>query len=359
MVMPGTSNRLSWGILATGKIARSFARDVARSRHGRVVAVGSRSRLNAGDFARAFNVPCAHASYEDLLADPDVQAVYLATPHPQHGEWAIKAAGAGKHVLCEKPAGLNHAEVLAMARAAREHRVVFMEAFMYRCHPQTERIVEIIRGGALGEIKLIQAAFGFDCPFDPASRIWSNAAGGGGILDVGCYPVSMARLLAGAAAGLPFLDPVEVTGAGQLHPQTGVDVVAAATLKFATGLVAQIAASIGVSQDNSLWIYGTGGRLHVPAPWIPPSNGAEARMSLHRQGRTEEISVVTPDPLYALEADAFAAAVAAGLAEVPAMSVDDSLGNMAALDRWRAAIGLLYEQEKLGRNANAQGITTR
>ena len=345
------------GILATGRIAGSFARGVDRSLHGRLAAVGSRSRANAERFAREFPGLRVHASYEALLADPGVQAVYIATPHPQHVEWAVRAAAAGKHVLCEKPAGLTHAEMVIMAEAARAHSVLFMEAFMYRCHPQTAKIVEMVRQGLLGEIKLIQSAFGFNAPFDPGSRLWSNAMAGGGILDVGCYPVSMARLLAGAAVGAPFLDPVEVTGAGQLHPETGVDLVAAATLRFPTGLVAQVSASLGVEQDNTLRVYGTHGMLRVPAPYNPSCGIQPAHFFLHRQGREETISVVAQSALYELEADAFASAVAQGFREVPAMTVADSLGNMATLDRWRAAIGLVYEQEKPGQ-ANTQAAAT-
>jgi predicted dehydrogenase len=352
------AQRLAWGILATGRIAGSFARGVDRSQLGRLVAVGSRSRENAERFARDFPALCAHASYEALLDDPEVDAVYIATPHPQHVEWAVRAAAAGKHVLCEKPAGLTHTEMVTMAEAARAHSVVFMEAFMYRCHPQTAKIAGMVRDGVLGEIKLIQGSFGFNAPFDPQSRLWSNATAGGGILDVGCYPVSMARLLAGASVGAPFLDPVEVTGAGQLHPETGVDVVAAATLRFSGGLVAQVAASLGVEQDNTLRVYGTEGMLRVPAPYKPSCGEVPARFFLHRQGREEEISIVTPGTLYELEADAFATAVAEGRHEVPAMTVADSLGNMATLDRWRAAIGLVYEQEKSGQRPPTQATVT-
>jgi predicted dehydrogenase/diketogulonate reductase-like aldo/keto reductase len=337
---------LGWGILATGRIAGIFAQGVARSQLSRLVAVGSRTAASAERFAREFGVPRAHGSYEALLADPEVQAVYIAVPHPQHVEWAVKAAEAGKHILCEKPIGLNRAEAMVMAEAAREHGVLLMEAFMYRCHPQTAKIVELVRGGVLGEVKLVQASFGFNAPFDAASRLWANASGGGGILDVGCYPVSLARLIAGAMAGRPFLDPVAVTGAGQLHPETGVDVVAAATLKFANGLVAQVATSVGVGQDNSARIYGTAGMLHVPSPWIPPSEGQAAKLLLHKDGKVEDIEIVTPAALYGLEADAVAQALAAGRRETAAMSVADTLGNMATLDAWRAAVGLVYEQEK-------------
>lgn len=340
------STSLSWGILSTGRIAGIFAQGVARSQQGRLAAVGSRSQASADRFAKEFNVPKAHGSYEALLADPTVQAVYIATPHPQHVEWAVKAAEAGKHILCEKPIGLNHAELMVMAEAARANNVLLMEAFMYRCHPQTAKIVEIVRSGVLGEIRLVQAAFGFNAGFNATSRLWANEAAGGGILDVGCYAVSMSRLIAGAISGAPFLDPIAVSGSGQLHPETGVDVVAAGTLKFANGLVAQVSTSVGVTQDNSVRIYGTAGMLHVPSPWIPPSDGTPAKMTLNVGGKVEEIIVSTPANLYGLEADAVAVALAAGLREVPAMSVADSLGNMAALDAWRAAIGLTYEQEK-------------
>lgn len=340
------NHRLGWGILSTGRIAGVFATGVARSQHGRLVAVGSRAAASAERFAREFGVPRAHGSYEALLADPEVQAVYVATPHPQHVEWVIKAAEAGKHVLCEKPIGLNHAEAMVMAAAAREHGVLLMEAFMYRCHPQTAKVVEIVRSGVLGEIKLVQAAFGFNAGFNPQSRLWANDAAGGGILDVGCYPVSMARLIAGAASGQPFANPINVTGSAQLHPQTGVDVVAAATLKFADGLIAQVSTSIGLSLDNAVRIYGTQGMLHVPSPWIPPSESAAAVVHLHKDGKVEDITVQTGAHLYALEADAVAAALAANQREVAAIPVADTLGNLATLDAWRASAGLIYEQEE-------------
>jgi predicted dehydrogenase/diketogulonate reductase-like aldo/keto reductase len=339
------SNRLAWGILATGSIAGTFAKGVAKSEHGRLAAVGSRSQASAARFAAEFGVPVAHASYAALLADPAVQAVYIATPHPQHCEWAIRAAQAGKHILCEKPLGLNHAEAMVMAEAARANGVLLMEAFMYRCHPQTEKIVELVRSGALGTVKLVQAAFGFYT--DPAAgrRLWDNAAGGGGILDVGCYPVSFARLIAGASSALPFLNPASVSGNARLHPATGVDDTAAASLQFANGMIAQVSCSIGLQQDNSARIYGTKAMLHIPQPWVPPAEGAATTMFLHAAGSVQEIGCTTPGNLYGLEADAVALALAAGQREVAAVTVADTLGNLAALDAWRNAAGLVYAQE--------------
>jgi predicted dehydrogenase len=335
------SERLSWGIIATGGIARTFARGVAHSKLGRVAAVGSRTAEAARKFADEFGVPRAHGSYEALLADAEVRAVYIATPHPQHVEWVERAAAAGKHVLCEKPLAMTRADAERAVEACRRHGVLLMEAFMYRCHPQTANIVELVRGGALGRVRLVQATFSFSLPFDPGHRLFNKALGGGGILDVGCYPVSLARLVAGAARGEPFADPVGVAGAVEVHPEAGVDVCAAATLQFADGLIAQVSAGVSLQQDNSARIYGTDGWLHVPEPWIPAREGGAVRMELHRAGKpdAEEIVVWTGEWLYGIEADAFASALAAGLREVPQMSPADTLGNMAVLDAWAACAG--------------------
>lgn len=337
-----------WGVLSTGRIAGVFARGVAASASGRVVAVGSRAAAGAARFAAAHGVAPerAHASYDALLADPEVEAVYIATPHPEHRAWAIRAAEAGKHVLCEKPAALNHADATAMIAAARRADVLFMEAFMYRCHPQTAKIVELVRDGAIGAVRQVRASFGFHCEFDAASRIWNRALGGGGILDVGCYPVSFARLIAGAATGAAFADPVAVDGAGVLDPRTGVDVHAVATLRFAGGLFAQVATGIGAMLENTACVVGEAGRIEVPHPWIITKGGGKPTIRLHRRGAEgpEEITVAAPD-VYSLEADAFAAALRVGARAVPAMTPDDTLGNLAALDHWRAAVGLRYPGE--------------
>ncbi|MET0262439.1 MAG: aldo/keto reductase [Rariglobus sp.] len=345
--MNSSSSPLRWGILSTGRIAGVFTQGVAASQNSRVVAVGSRSLESAQKFAAQHSIANAHGSYEALLADPEVEAIYVATPHPQHAEWVIKAAEAGKHILCEKPMGLNHAEAMVMVQAARTHGVVLMEAFMYRCHPQTAKIAEVIRSGVLGTVGLVQATFSFKTDYNATSRLWANHAGGGGILDVGCYAVSMARLVAGAASGKAFLDPVSVTGAAVLHPESGADVYTAATLQFSNNVIAQVACGVGLNQDNVVRIYGSAGWLHVPSPWVINRDGGSSKLVLHKAGAPapEEI-VIEGAALYALEADAFAAAVRAGLRDVPQMSTDDTLGNLATLDQWRTAIGLTYEAEK-------------
>lgn len=337
---------LNWGLLATGKIAAKFAKGVAASKTGRVVAVGSRTQKGADAFAKEHGIARAHGSYEALLADPEVQAVYISTPHPWHCEWTVKAAQAGKHILCEKPMGMHAAEVDQMFAAARRHGVFAMEAFMYRCLPQTARVSEIVGSGVLGDVGLVQATFGFHMPFDAKSRLWNNQLGGGGILDVGCYPVSFARLVAGAAEGqgAHFANPIEVSGSGATHPQTGVDVWAAATLKFSCGMVAQLATSVGLQQENTARIYGTKGWLHVLEPWVPSRNeGRAARLRLYVAGAEPE-DIVIPYQVgeYTLEADAVAAAIAGGKREAAQMSWADSLGNAAVLDKWLACVGVKY-----------------
>src|SRR6478672_3748201 len=248
------SSNIRWGILGAGAIAKAFARGVQSSNTGTLSAVASRSQAKADQFGSDFNIPRRHGSYEALLADDQVDAVYICTPHPMHAEWAMRAAEARKHILVEKPFALNFHEASAIIEAAIANDVFAMEAFMYRCHPQTARLVELIREKALGEIRVIQASFSFHAGFNPESRLFSNALAGGGIMDVGCYPVSMSRLIAGAARGADFADPVEVKATGHLG-QTGVDEWAIASLKFPGEILAQLATGVSVNQENVVRIF--------------------------------------------------------------------------------------------------------
>jgi predicted dehydrogenase/aryl-alcohol dehydrogenase-like predicted oxidoreductase len=340
------TEHLRWGIIGPGGIAHNFAKGVLHSKTGKLVAVGSRRQEKADLFGKEYNVPNRHGSYEALLADPEVDAVYVATPHPMHAEWAIKSAEAGKHVLCEKPLAINHAEAMAIVEAAHENDVFLMEAFMYRCHPQTRRLVELVRQGAIGRVCMIQATFSFQAGTDPNSRLMNNALAGGGIMDVGCYPVSFARLIAGAAVGADFAEPFEVKGCGRLG-ETNVDEWAAAVLKFPGDIVAQVATGVRLNQDNAARIYGLDGTITVPWPWIPGREGGEGRILLQRKGaQQEEIVVKSDEWLYGIEADTVAANVERRQAPSPAMSWGDSLGNARVLDRWRAEIGLSYAPDR-------------
>ena len=335
-------NKLAWGIISTGRIAKRFARGLAVSKTGELIGVASRTQEAADAFGNEFNVPRSYGSYEELLADPDIQAVYIGTPHPMHAEWAVKAAEAGKHILCEKPMTMNWAEAMSVVEAARRNDVFLMEAFMYRCNPQTAKIVELIRDKVIGDVKIIQATFSIMAGNDPKSRIMSNELGGGGILDVGCYCASMSRLVAGTALGLPFADPTEVKGFGVLNECCGTDEYAVAVLKFPGDILAQLSCGIHLNQENVVRIFGTEGNIFIPSPWIV---GEQSKIIVNRNGQEpQEIEIQSSD-LFGIEADVVAACIENRQAAPPAMTWDDTLGNMKTLDRWRLEIGLIYNSE--------------
>jgi len=340
------TEKLNWGIITTGWIARKFATDLRQSRTGRLVAVGARKLADAEKFAADFGSARAHGSYAELLADPDVQAVYIGTPHPGHSEWAIKAAQAGKHVLCEKPLTLSLAETERVIEAARKNRVLLMEAFMYRFHPQTMKLVELVRSGAIGELRLIRASFNVICNFDPEHRMFKKSLGGGSILDLGCYPVSFSRHIAGAALGRPFADPVEFWGLGRLHPAAGTDEYASAVARFPGDVVAELSCGSTVLNNHSAQIYGTKGWIDVPNPFTPGLEGREEEITLFRTDGTAPEKIVIRSPgvgLYAYEADAVAGAIARGDSEVSLASWADTAGNARIIDAWLESVGLSYE----------------
>jgi len=344
-----SSAQLNWGILSTGAIARCFANAIANGDAGKVVAVGSRSAASANAFADEFDIPHRHASYEALLADGDVQAVYLAPPHPFHAEWAIKACEAGKHVLCEKPLTLNVHQAHAIVQAARQAGVFFMEAFMYRCHPQTAKLVELLKQGVIGQVRMVRSTFGFGGgdKINPAGRTFANELAGGGIMDVGCYPVSMARLIAGAVDGKPFANPTKVKALGQVG-ETRVDEWAAAVLQFDNGIIAQVATSVRASLENTTHIVGAHGTITLPDPWQASRGDATAgKIIVRAKGDEQVFEPATDYNSFSFEAAHMARAIAGGAAEAtsPAMTWADSLGNMETLDKWRAEVGVVFDAE--------------
>jgi len=284
-----------------------------------------------------------------------VDAVYISLIHPQHAEWAVAAARSGKHILVEKPMAMSAAQAFTMIDAAKSNDVFLMEAFMYRCHPQMARLAELIRGGAIGDVLMIRSTFSFQVPFDESSRLFNKALGGGGLLDVGCYPVSMSRFIAGAAVGSPFADPISVKACGVIGP-SGVDTYTAATVEFPHGIIAELVCGIGCEMPIEVIAYGTKGRLSMPKPWLPssPARWALKPLPMDTHWPSEKILVWSsdqPEPreiviaadrdLYSYEADTVDRHIPDR--QAPAMGWDDSMGNMRLLDRWRGEIGLSYE----------------
>jgi len=357
-----SDNPIRWGIIGPGTIARTFADGVAHSRTGKLVAIATRNPDKPG-LADGFPGARIVKGYEALLTDKEVDAIYIATPHTGHAEWAIKAIRAGKHVLVEKPIALSAYDAEAIYHEAKKAGVFACEAFMYRVHPQTEKLIELVKSGTIGEIRIIRSSFGFSMgTYKPEHRLFANETAGGGILDVGGYPVSMARLIAGAAAGKPFLEPEKVAGVAHLG-QSGVDEWASAVLKFPNEIIAEVSCSIMAQQDNVLRIIGSQGRIEVKDFWFASGHkGGVGKIEIFRNGEQETIEVKEDRWLYSFEADAAGDAIRAGEKEFrsPGMSWADSINNLKVLDQWRASVGLEYGVEKaVKRTLNIAGGTVQ
>jgi predicted dehydrogenase len=330
---------LGWGVIGTGAIASDFTRSLRGSKLCRVVSVCGSAPEKARAFARRWKLPSFSASLPDLLERPDVQAVYVATPHPLHEPHAISCIEAGKHVLCEKPFTLDAAGAERVIDSARRRGTFLMEAFMYRCHPLIEALAAELKAGVIGEVRHVRADFGFSVPRAPSSRLFNPALGGGAILDVGCYPMSLVRLIAGVVSGEPFAEPVAIRGAGFLGA-SGVDEIASATLRFASGMTAEVACAVRHHLGTRVVIFGELGRVVLPNPWLPGGerHGRATSLVVHLDGRPPQgIEIRARASSYALEAELVARSLPAQEAPWPAMSWADTLGNMQALDAWRAA----------------------
>ncbi|MBW9079461.1 oxidoreductase [Agrobacterium pusense] len=353
-----TEQPIRWGIIGPGTIARTFADGIAHSRTGRLEAIATRNPDKPG-LAEAFAGARIVKGYDALLADPDIDAVYIATPHTGHAEWAIKAIRAGKTVLVEKPIAISAYDADAIFHEAKKAGVFAGEAYMYRLHPQTAKLLELVKARAVGDIRIIRSSFGFNMgSFRADHRLFANETAGGGILDVGGYPVSMVRMIAGAVDGKPFAEPEKVAGAAHLG-QSGVDEWASAVLKFPNGIVAEVSCSIMAAQDNVLRIIGSEGRIEVRDFWFAAGHkGGTGRIDIIRGDKVETIELPEDRWLYSFEVDAAGEAIRQGKKEfdAPGMAWADSLGNLRVMDQWRASVGLEYSVEKAtSRTANIAG----
>lgn len=326
-----------WGILGPGGIAGEFLNGAEHSKTGNVVAIGTRNP-DRPDLRERFAGLKVHGSYKALIADPAIDAIYIATPHPFHAEWAIKAAEAGKHVLSEKPAAMNAAEVGAMFAAATRAGTFLGEAFMYRLHPITAFLLELLKEGKIGELRMIRSSFGFAIPvFLPEHRLFKPELGGGAILDLGGYPMSMARMIAGHAANRDDFEPVEISGFARSGP-TGVEEIAVATATFANGVIAQMSISLALFQDNILSLMGTKGRLEVDSFWFGSGKhgGTSQIRFVPTDGEPEVISFTEERSVYSFQFEAANYAIRTGRTRFayPGMTEADSLANARSLDRW-------------------------
>ncbi|MGN8171127.1 aldo/keto reductase [Agrobacterium sp. 22117] len=338
---------IRWGIIGPGTIAKTFAESVAHSTTGKLVAIATRNPDRPG-LSDGFPGARIVNGYDALLSDAEIDAVYIATPHTGHAEWAIKAIRAGKHVLVEKPIALSAYDAEAIFHEAKKAGVFAGEAYMYRLHPQTARIVELVKGGAIGEVRIIRSSFGFSMgSFRADHRLFANESAGGGILDVGGYPVSMARLIAGAVSGQPFLEPTKVSGVAHLG-QSGVDEWASAVLKFPNEIIAEVSCSIMANQDNVLRIIGSEGRIEVQDFWFASGHkGGVGKIDVIKGKDRQTIEVAEDRYLYSFEVDAAGEAIRNQSQEFayPGMSWADTLGNLRVMDQWRASVGLEYGVE--------------
>ncbi len=305
---------VKWGIVSTADINRKVIPGAQASDKVDLVAVASRDQARADAYAREWGIPRAHGSYEALLADPEVEAVYISLPNTLHVEWSIKALEAGKHVLCEKPLSRHPDEVEeAFAVAEREGRLL-SEAFMYRHHPQSKRLVELVREGAIGELRLVRSAFSYALYDETNIRLRTDVEGGA-LMDVGCYDVSGSRLLAG--------EPERVWGEAWFGP-SGTDWVFAGTLRFPGDVLATFDCGTALANRDELEAIGSEGSLFLDDPW----HCANPVIELRRDGEVERIEIERLDP-YRLELENVSDAIR-GEAEL-LLGRADSLGQARAL----------------------------
>ena len=336
---------VKWGILGTGMIARAFTSSIKDSQNSELKYVASRSKESANKFSEKYNCE-AIEGYDNLINLEDFEALYIATPHPQHFEFALRALQKGKAVLCEKPMTMNSTEAMILIEAARKNNSLFMEAFMYRVHPQTEKIREIIHDYFLDEPLEIEASFGFKADVPKEHRLVNRELGGGSILDIGCYPMSMSRMVVGIQEGKSFTNPTNLKSKGTLS-ENNVDLYAEAKLEFSNGSTAQISSSINQILPNKVIIKNQKTTLEVVEPWRCGEDvGRKSSIFLSLEGKKKEIQFNEPIGIFTFEIDHFSEVLLSGSIESNLVSHSDSHGNMIWLDTWRKSIGVYYSEDK-------------
>jgi predicted dehydrogenase len=329
--MTQSAAQVRWGILGTGGIAGLFVQGLGVLPDARAVAVGSRTAASAEAFGERMGIPRRHGSYAELAADPEVDVVYVATPHSVHREATLLSLAAGKPVLCEKPFALNAAEAEEMIDAARQRDLFLMEGMWTRFHPAIVEVRRLLAEGRIGEVRLVTAHLGWRFAPDPAHRLYDPGLGGGALLDLGVYPVSFASMVLG---------PPVTVGALASPAETGVDAQTGVLLGYPDGALAVLYCTMQARTPGRAAILGSEGRIelrdwHSPSGFTLHLDGAEPeRFSFGRDGNGMEF-----------EAAEVARCLRAGERESPAIPLAETLSVMGTLDRVRAAIGLRYPSE--------------
>ncbi len=330
-------DKLRWGILSTAKIGKkALVPAIRESSNGVVAAIASRDERTAQETARTLGIPRAFGSYEALLESPDVDAIYIPLPNNMHKEWTIRAAEHGKHILCEKPFALNATEVEAMIAAAREHRVLLAEAFMYRFHPQFARLQAMIAEDTLGRVQIIRSAFCFLIEGPQNIRLRPEL-GGGALMDVGCYCVNMSRLVAGS-------EPVQVEANAVMGETTGVDETFVGILRFPNNVMAHFDCSFRTDYREWLQVQGTRLRADVLRPIKPGTRPGEIKLQRGETADATGVSETISAPAanhYRLMVEDFADAV---LKRQPLRyPPEEGLANMRVIDA-------LFESARTGKS---------
>jgi len=323
--------KIRWGILGPGNIARKFAAGLVDEPGSQLVAVGSRSKERAETFAEEFGTPNRHDSYEALAADPEVDAIYIATPHSSHMEHTLLCLEAGKAVLCEKPFAINAEQSRRMIDAARAKGVFLMEAMWTRFLPLVKEVRRRVANGDIGELRMLSADFGFRCGPNPEGRLMNPGLGGGGLLDVGIYPITLAYLLLGK--------PREISSKAHIGA-TGVDEQAAILLKWSAGELALLHTAVRTMTPMEAFLLGTEGRIHMLRPWW---RGTKYGLAAGDEEQVFEAPFEGNG--YQYEAAEVANCLREGKTESEAVPLDETLEIMEILDTCRAQWGLKYPME--------------
>lgn len=326
------SEPIRWGIISTGTIARKFAEGLSVVPDAELVGVGSRAQDSADRFGDRFGVPHRYATYEALANDPDVDVVYIGTPHPLHHQNTLLCLQAGKPVLCEKPFAINASQAREMVTAARERNLFLMEAMWNRYNPVVLEAQRLLDEGSIGELRMLLADLGLGAPFDPEHRLFDIELGGGALLDLGVYPVSMAYLIFGAPSRIATLAHLG---------STGVDEREGIVFGYDDGRIAVLNASLMEKTPSDAVFFGTEGSLRLHGPLYCPT-----AVTLVRHGETERrIEPSVEGNVYNYEAVEVIRCLRAAELESPAMTLDESLSIMETLDAIRAEWGLRYPGE--------------